>query len=292
MNHQKHIPVLLSEVIGLLKPKKGDSYLDLTAGYGGHALAIKEHIGKHGAMTLVDRDHEAVQALTEVFAESQNVEILHDDFYAASQELSSAGKKYDVILADLGVSSQHFNNAKRGFSFNKPGPIDMRMDQSQELTAAKIVNEFSTEELSEILRAYGEIRKSGQLAKHIVEGRPYKDTQQLSKQIARFVGNRKKIDPSTQAFQALRIAVNNELGLLESTLPLLLKMLKPGGRLGVISFHSLEDRIVKQFFKDHGGQRYDAKLHIMTKKPVMGSMDEVVFNPRARSAKLRVAQRK
>lgn len=292
MNHQKHIPVLLPEVIGLLKPKKGDSYLDLTAGYGGHAQAIKENLGKEGQMTLVDRDIEAVEALKEVFAGEHNVEILHNDFLTASSDLYSAGKKYDMILADLGVSSQHFNNASRGFSFNKAGPVDMRMDQSQELTAANIVNEFPIEKLSAILRNYGEIRKAKRLAEHIVKGRPYEDTKQLSKQIARFAGGRKKIDPSTLAFQAIRVAVNDELYQLEKSLPLWLEILKPGGRLGVISFHSLEDRIVKRFFKDYGGKRYDARLHILTGKPVVGSDKEVVFNPRARSAKLRVAQRK
>lgn len=292
MNHQKHIPVLLAEVIDLLKPEKGDSYLDLTAGYGGHAAAIKELLGEDGSMTLVDRDREAVKALRKAFAKDQNVEIIHNDFLAASQALHESGKKYDVILADLGVSSQHLNNPERGFSFSRTGPIDMRMDQEQEFTAEEIVNKFSIDEISEILIKYGEIKRAGKLAEHIVKGRPYEDTSQLSKQIARFVGKRKKTDPSTLTFQAFRIAVNNELDQLERSLPLWLEILKPGGRLGVISFHSLEDRIVKRFFKDHGGERYDARLHILTSKPVMGSMKEVVFNPRARSAKLRVAQRK
>lgn len=276
----------------MLKPKKGESYLDLTAGYGGHAQAIKEHLGKDGLMTLVDRDIEAIRTLREFFAEGQHVEVIHNDFLAASKVLHEAGKKYDMILADLGVSSPHFNNPERGFSFSKKGPIDMRMDQSQELTAEKIVNEFSSDKLSEILSKYGEVKKAKQLARCIVEGRPYKDTQQLSKQIARFVKRRKKINSSTLVFQALRIAVNSELDQLEKSLPLWLEILNPGGRLGVISFHSLEDRIVKQFFKDYGGKRYDARLHILSKKPVMGSNEEVVFNPRARSAKLRVAQRK
>lgn len=292
MNHQKHIPVLLEEVIGLLKPAKGESYLDLTAGYGGHARSIKEHLGKSGSMTLVDRDIEAIKALGEIFAKEQHVEIIHNDFLAASQELYSAGKKYDMILADLGVSSQHFNNPDRGFSFSKTGPIDMRMDQHQKLTAEKIINEYAVNELGEVLKKYGEIKKAKQLAEHIVKGRPYKDTTQLSERIARFAGGRRKIDPSTQAFQALRIAVNNELDQLEKSLPFWLEILKPEGRLGVISFHSLEDRIVKRFFKDYGGKRYDARLHILSKKPVMGSNEEIVFNPRARSAKLRVAQRK
>lgn len=292
MNNQKHIPVLLPEVIGLLKPKEGDSYLDLTAGYGGHASAIKKNLGQAGKATLVDRDQEAVQALREAFSEDRNVEIIHNDFLAASQALRETGKKYDVILADLGVSSQHFNNSKRGFSFSKTGPIDMRMDRGQKLTAEEIINKFSSGEISEILSKYGEVKKARKLAEFIVGGRPYRDTGELSMQIARFGGKKKKINPSTQVFQALRIAVNNELDQLEKSLPVWLEILKPGGRLGVISFHSLEDRIVKQFFKDYGGKRYDARLHILTKKPVMSSDKEVVFNPRARSAKLRVAQRK
>ncbi len=276
----------------MLKPDKGESYLDLTAGYGGHASSVKEHLGKEGSMTLVDRDIEAVKALGEVFGENQNVQIIHNDFLTASRDLYAAGKKYDVILADLGVSSQHFNNPSRGFSFKKAGPIDMRMDQRQKLTAGKIVNESSAEELAVILKKYGEVKKAWKLAEFLVEGRPYKDTQQLSDRIALFVGKRRKIDPSTLVFQAIRIAVNDELDQLEKSLPIWLEILKPGGRLGVISFHSLEDRIVKQFFKDYGGKRYDARLHILTKKPVMSGDKEVVFNPRARSAKLRVAQRK
>lgn len=292
MDHQKHIPVLLSEVIGLLEPKKGESYLDLTAGYGGHAATVKERVGTTGAITLVDRDEEAIQVLKELFGKDQNVEIIHNDFLSASYKLYSGKKKYDVILADLGVSSQHFNNAIRGFSFSKEGPIDMRMDQTQNLTAEKIVNDFSVEELGGILKKYGEINNAKKLAEHIAEGRPYKTTRELSERIAEFTGKRKKIDSSTLAFQALRIAVNDELSQLEKSLPLWLEILKPGGRLGVISFHSLEDRIVKQFFKSYGGKRYDARLHILTNKPVMSGNEEVVFNPRARSAKLRVAQRK
>jgi len=292
MNHQKHIPVLLPEVLKWLQPKKGESYLDLTAGYGGHAKAIKEYLGNDGSLTLVDRDSDAIEALKGVFAEDHNVEILHCDFLSGSEQLFSAGNKYDVILADLGVSSQHLNNQARGFSFSKTGPIDMRMDQSQELTAEKIINEFSEESLGEILIKYGEIKNYRKFAKHIVQGRPYADTVQLSDRIAEIAKSRKKINASTLVFQALRIAVNDELGQLERSLPFWLEMLNPKGRLGVISFHSLEDRIVKQFFKNYGGKRYDARLHILTKKPVMGSNEEVVFNPRARSAKLRVAQRK
>lgn len=292
MNHQKHIPVLLTEVMDLLKPAEGESYLDLTAGYGGHAAAVKKALGKQGEMVLVDRDIDAVRFLRQKFAGEQHVGVLHDDFLAASLSLAKTDKKYDVILADLGVSSQHFNNPDRGFSFNKSGPIDMRMDQRQELTAGEIVNEFSKEDISHILRKYGELRNANQLASYIIDGRPYKDTVDLSKRIARLAPRKRKTDPSTLIFQALRIAVNDELDQLRQALPIWLDLLNPRGRLGVISFHSLEDRIVKEFFKDSGGKRYDARLHILTKKPVMGSNQEIVFNPRARSAKLRAAQRK
>ena len=292
MNHPKHIPVLLPEVLSLLKPQKGDSYLDLTAGYGGHAKAIRKLLGESGSLTLVDRDKQAIEALTEAFTEDHNAKIMHNDFLTASKQLNAANEKYDVILADLGVSSQHLNKANRGFSFSKAGPLDMRMDQSQGLSAEEVANEYDEDQLNKILREYGEIRKSRDLAQHILKGRPYKDTLELSKQVARFFKIKGRKDPSTQTFQAFRIEVNSELTQLEQSLPIWLELLKPGGRLGVISFHSLEDRIVKQFFKDYGGKRYDARLHIITKKPVMGSDKEVVFNPRARSAKLRVAQRK
>lgn len=292
MNQPKHIPVLLQEVITQLKPVKGESYLDLTAGYGGHAEAIKERIGNEGSLTLVDRDIEAIETLKEKFAGNSKVDILHTDFLEASKQLLDQGKKFDMILADLGVSSVHLNNSQRGFSFNKTGPIDMRMDQSQELTANDLVNNLAEDELADIFYKYGEIKKSRQLATHIVSGRPYETTNQLSTRITQLLRSKKRINPSTQVFQALRIAVNDELVQLEKSLPIWLELLNPGGRIGVISFHSLEDRIVKQFFKDNGGNRYDARLQLLSKKPATGSSDELVFNPRARSAKLRCAQRK
>jgi len=292
MNHQKHVPVLLAEVVELLNPVQGDSYLDMTAGYGGHARAIKDRTGNSGSMTLIDRDIEAIASLGQTFAGEPGVRLLHSDFLAASLKLAEAGRRFDVILADLGVSSQHFNNPARGFSHKNSGPLDMRMDTSQTLSAAHLVNEATEADLAGILKKYGELPNARLTARHIIAGRPYATTLQLSNRITQLGKNKKRINPSTLVFQALRIAVNDELQMLEKALPIWHGLLKSKGRIGVISFHSLEDRIVKKFFTDNGGNRYDATLRLLSKKPVVASADEIVFNPRARSAKFRSAQRK
>lgn len=291
MDQPKHIPVLLNEVLALLDPCPGDRYLDLTAGYGGHAQKIIELVGAEGTATLVDRDENSINHLKNVF-KAPNVRILHRDFQSASEVLAEKGEKYDVILADLGISSPHIDNSNRGFSFSLKGPLDMRMDASQQRTAADIVNDSSEEELAQILYEYGELRGARKLAKKIVQHRPYALTTELANVVAEASYKRGKIHPATLVFQALRIAVNDELRQLESSLPVWIRLLKSGGRLGVISFHSLEDRLVKRAFQNYGGKRYDASLQTVTKKPVKPSDQEIVFNPRARSAKLRVAQRK
>lgn len=292
MTKNKHEPVLAEEVIRYLQPKPKDRYLDLTAGYGGHARMILDRIGEEGTATLVDRDEYAVKSLQDIFAEDRRVGILHRDFLSASKQLSAEKKEYDIILADLGLSSPHIDNPERGFSFAASGPLDMRMDRSQELTAGRIINTYDAQLLADIFREYGEIRNARKLAERLVEQRPYETTDELAKKIAQLQGRKGRIHPATKVFQALRIAVNNELAQLEEALPLWISMLARGGRIGVISFHSLEDRLVKQAFKDYGGNRYDAGLHIVTKKVVTAGKNEVVFNPRSRSAKLRVAQRK
>lgn len=292
MTKNKHEPVLAEEVIRYLQPKPKDRYLDLTAGYGGHARMILDRIGEEGTATLVDRDEYAVKSLQDIFAEDRRVGILHRDFLSASKQLSAEKKEYDIILADLGLSSPHIDNPQRGFSFAASGPLDMRMDRSQELTAGRIINTYDAQLLADIFREYGEIRNARKLAERLVEQRPYETTDELAKKIAQLQGRKGRIHPATKVFQALRIAVNNELAQLEEALPLWISMLARGGRIGVISFHSLEDRLVKQAFKDYGGNRYDAGLHIVTKKVVTAGKNEVVFNPRSRSAKLRVAQRK
>ncbi|MET1033580.1 MAG: 16S rRNA (cytosine(1402)-N(4))-methyltransferase RsmH [Candidatus Saccharimonadales bacterium] len=284
-----HQPVLLKQVLEYLDPKAGDSYLDLTAGYGGHAAAVLEKTNNAKDSVLVDRDQNAIAELEKRF-EGQGISLLQADFYTASKQLLSEGKKFDLILADLGVSSPHLNQASRGFSIKAEGPLDMRMDQSQSLTAEQVVNTWSAEELADILKRYGEEPKSRHIASLIVEHRPFKTTNQLAQIVAKAWPGYSKVHPATRTFQALRIAVNDELELLRKSLPIWMDdLLAPGGRIAIISFHSLEDRLVKQAFSEKTGDRYDANLRALTKKPVTGDDTEIVFNPRARSAKLRAA---
>jgi len=284
-----HIPVLLDEVLGILKPQLGDSYLDLTAGYGGHATEIFD-ITK-GSATLVDRDINAVKVLKETF-ESSNISFLHSDFLSASRQLVADGESYNLILADLGVSSPHLDISARGFSIKNNGPLDMRMDQQQELTAEVVVNTYKEQELIRILREYGEEPKARRIAQLIIEHRPIENTEQLASVVAKAWPGYSRVHPATRTFQAIRIAVNDEIEQLRQSLGLWTRLLKPGGRLAVISFHSLEDSVVKQFFREHGGDRYDAELNILTQRPLSASEHELVFNPRARSARLRASQRK
>lgn len=292
MNKQKHVPVLAQEVLDFLKPAPGDRYLDLTAGYGGHASQMLAQIGGNGSMTLVDRDEQAVKALKSLFGEDKRVEIMHEDFLEASRELVSEKRQFDIVFADLGVSSPHLDNPERGFSFTSEGPLDMRMDQSKGITAEEVINTYDKDRLADLLKRYGEVRGAHRIASKLIEHRPYKTTTELAKKIVQFHKGTKRIHPATKVFQALRIEVNKELEMLEESLDLWVELLAPHGRIGVISFHSLEDRLVKQALKDYGGNRYDARLHIVTKKAVTAAKQEIVFNPRARSAKLRVAQRK
>ncbi len=287
-DYTHHYPVLLGEVLQYLDPQEGESYLDLTAGYGGHAGQILDRTLKPHNTTLVDRDQNAVAFLESQF-DGSGVQIIHKDFLSASQELVSQGKTFDIILADLGVSSPHLDNADRGFSIKTDGPLDMRMDDTQALTAADVVNSYDEAELRRILRTYGEEPRANKIARLIVEHRPFATTHELAIIVAHAWPGYSKVHPATRTFQAIRIEVNNELGLLEQSLPLWVDLLAPGGRIAVISFHSLEDRIVKQYFSSLSGNRYDAILKLLHKQPLSGGADEVVFNPRARSAKLRTA---
>ena len=288
INTQTHIPVLLTQVIETLKPEKGDRYLDLTAGYGGHATAILERTQLSKGSVLVDRDQMAIETLHTKFAGS-DITILPKDFYTASQELVDAGHTFNIILADLGISSPHLDTASRGFAFMHDGPLDMRMDQSQALSAATIVNTYGEDELTDILRRYGEEPRARKIAQLIAGGRPVETTTQLATLVAKAYPGYSRTHPATRTFQALRIAVNDELELLRRSLPIWVKLLAPGGRLGVISFHSLEDRIIKNAFKELAGDRYDAELRLVSKRPFVADKNEIVFNPRSRSAKLRVA---
>ena len=285
-----HIPVLLEPVLQYLSPKPGDSYLDLTAGYGGHADAILERTRVPAEATLVDRDANAIKTLTRFTDEGS--QIVHADFLSATQSLLAAGKRYDVILADLGVSSPHLDNASRGFAFAQDGPLDMRMDQLQTLDASTIVNSYTPDDLQRIIRMYGEEPRARTIAQAIVKARPITGTRELAEVIRSVMPKGSKTHPATRTFQALRIAVNDELELLRASLPLWVQLLNPQGRLGVISFHSLEDRLVKQAFAEQAGDRYDATLLPLTKRPITADDTELVFNPRSRSAKLRVVVKK
>ncbi len=286
---QNHVPVLLDEVLNNVDPKIGETYLDLTAGYGGHASKILE-VTKAEAV-LVDRDPNAIAYLGEKFSD-KSIKLINQDFLTASKELLEHKKSFDIILADLGVSSPHLDNPSRGFSIANDGPLDMRMDQSQDLSAWNIVNEFSEGQISDILKEYGDEPKYRRIAKLIVENRPIDTTSQLARIVAKAWPGHSRVHPATRSFQALRIAVNDEIAQLEQALSLWQKMLNKNGRLAIISFHSLEDVVVKRYFSENGGDGYDAELEILTRRPISASPNELVFNPRARSAKLRVSKRK
>lgn len=275
-------------MLHVLAPKPGDSYLDVTAGYGGHAAAVLAQTLAPENTVLIDRDVKAIDQLSSRFADD-GITIRHQDFLTGSEQLAHEGRKFDLILADLGVSSPHLNQAERGFAITLQGPLDMRMDQSQPLTAETIVNSYSKDQLTDIIAQYGEEPKAAAIAKLIVQNRPMHTTSELAELVKRVWPGHSRVHPATRTFQALRIAVNDELGLLRKALPVWLDLLAPGGRLAVISFHSLEDRLVKQFFSEQGGERYDAALRVLTKRPLTASANESVTNPRARSAKLRAA---
>ena len=287
---EHHKPVLLSEVMLELSPQKGENYLDLTAGFAGHASSILDVTQNYKDSTLVDRDQYAIDYLTEKFANFP-IEILHTDFYSAALQLYECGKTYDLILADFGVSSPQLDLGSRGFSFMHEGPLDMRMDVRQELSADTIINYWSENSLIEIFEKYGEMSPgfAQKVARIIRLNRPFESTTQLADAIANETRN-SRIHPATKVFQAVRIVVNDELSIIENTLPLLPKLLKPGGRLAIITFHSLEDRLVKDFFKDASSRGEESELKIITKKPITAENVELVNNPRARSAKLRVAR--
>lgn len=285
-----HQPVLLSEVLAVLRPKPGDSYLDLTAGYAGHASEILDVTRNYKESVLVDRDQNAVRYLEERFA-SVPIEIVHKDFYGAVLQEIECGKTFDMILMDFGVSSPQLDRAERGFSFAKDGPLDMRMDQEQELDASMVVNKWRESEIADILERYGEVKPglAKLIAREIVHGRPWRSTKDLGDRMAKF-GRHGKVHPATRIFQAIRIAVNDELGEIEKTLELVPQVLKPGGRVAIITFHSLEDRLVKEWMRREASFGEESRIKILTKKPITAGNEELFINPRARSAKLRAAR--
>lgn len=288
-----HNPVLLSEVLAALEPRAGESYLDLTAGYAGHASQILAITRNYNDSVLVDRDENSINFLKAKYQNGDAPRIIHDDFYSAAFSLTSSGKKFDMILADFGVSSPQLDNKERGFSFQNNGPLDMRMDSSSGRTAADIVNHSAMSEIINIIEEYGELSPglSRKVALEIVKSRPINTTMELAETVRAVLPRRGRIHPEARVFQAIRIAVNDELNIIEKTLPLIPDLLNPGGRVAIITFHSLEDRIVKRYFKEETSYGEESELEIINKSPITPESLELGINPRARSAKLRAARR-
>lgn len=286
-----HIPVLKEEVLTYLKPKKGEDAIDCTLGGGGHASAILEATGPDGRLLGIEWDARTLEETRKRLGSfGSRAMLVHGNY----RDLGKLARTYafpavSMILFDLGYSSFQIDDAERGFSFRHEGPLDMRYDTSHEVTAADIVNGWPKEELIRILREYGEERSAGRIATAIVAARnenAIMTTKALAKIVWDAVGKTSKIHPATQTFQALRIAVNDEFGNLKEVLPIATSLLLPGGRIGIISFHSIEDRIVKNYFKDSDD------LEPLTKRPIVPSQTEIDVNRRSRSAKLRVAVKK
>ena len=265
--------------------------MDLTAGYGGHADKILEVTRNYNGAVLNDRDQNAIDFLEAKYQE-EKPKLMHDDFYSTALRLVESDKKFDMILADFGVSSPQLDNAERGFSFAKEARLDMRMNGEQDLDAWTIVNKWSEGKLADIFERYAEESpgRAKLLAREICMNRPINTTTELA-DLIRSKSPYSHTHPATKIFQAIRIVVNDELGIIEKTLPLLPKLLNPGGRVAIISFHSLEDRLVKEFFKDESSKGFESTLRVITKKPIVAEQNEIVYNPRARSAKLRVAEK-
>lgn len=280
-----HLPVLPQEVIAGLGVHPGGHYLDATVGGGGHSRLILE-AAPDVKLTAVDQDEDALTAAKKELAQfGEQVKFVRSNF--AAYEFPTAS--FDGILADLGVSSYHLDTPERGFSFRHVADLDMRMDQRQPLTAADVINDWDEAELAKIFFEYGEERLSRRIAKRIVEKRPFHKTTELAEAIASCVPPKYRygrIHPATRVFQALRIVVNDELKSLETFLEKAPPALVPGGKIAIISFHSLEDRLVKH------GLRNSPLLKVLTKKPITATEAEIANNPRSRSAKLRIAERR
>ena len=305
-----HVPVLLEETVARLVTEPGGWYVDGTAGAGGHASALLAAAGLDARLLALDRDGAALALAKDALAPFGGRAILERANFLEMAEAADRHGLRDIrgILLDLGVSSMQLDRPERGFSFLRDSPLDMRMDDRQELTAAGLLKRLSPAELADLLRRYGEEPMSRRIAKTVAEalarGEPVETTAQLAELVSRAKGGRRgRTHPATQTFQALRIAVNGELAALEAVLPLALGLLAPGGRLAVISFHSLEDRMVKQFMAAHegrmeslakGGSRWIGQLpqaRRVTRKAVSATEEEIARNPRSRTAKLRVLER-
>jgi 16S rRNA (cytosine1402-N4)-methyltransferase len=291
----EHLPVLLAEVLASLRPSDGGRYVDATVGNGGHASAILEASAPDGHLLGLDADPDAVEiARTNLVPYGERVAIVNASFRMMADAVRARGLgPVDGILMDLGISSRQLDVGGRGFSFRRDEPLDMRLDPTRGESAADLLNRAEESEIADILYQYGEEYRSRRVARAIVHQRartPFSTTADLVHAVEYALGpKRGRTHPATKSFQAIRIAVNDELGALEAVLPMAAGLLAEGGRLAVISFHSLEDRRVKQFFRAGGTD--EAPLSELTRKPIVPSADEIEQNPRARSAKLRVAER-
>ncbi len=310
-----HVPVLLHETVDGLGLQPGAWVIDGTLGAGGHSEAILEATSPDGRLLGLDRDREAIaRTQRRLTSFGGRVTLRHGSFGEIGAIAHEAGfVGVQGVLLDLGISSDQLGSADRGFSFQVEGPLDMRMDSSHPLTADEIVNEWSQDQIADAIYQYADEPRSRRIARAIVAARPLRTTTQLAEVVARALGGHKgqRIHPATQVFQALRIAVNDELGALEAVLPQVVTLLAPGGRMAIIAFHSLEDRLVKQFFQREArdcicdtlpgyvrsrvpqpcrcGHR--ATLRIVTRRPVQPTAAEIDRNARSRSAKLRIAER-
>ncbi|MBX3035853.1 MAG: 16S rRNA (cytosine(1402)-N(4))-methyltransferase RsmH [Anaerolineales bacterium] len=302
----QHKPVLYQEIIHALQPQNGGRYVDGTVGAGGHARGILEACAPDGHLLGLDVDSNALAIARETLAPYENrIHLVQASHIRLSEQLAKLQwNSIDGIVLDLGASSMQFDNPERGFSFMQEGPLDMRFGINANMTAEEIINTFDEKELADIIFKYGEDRDARKIAKAIVMNRPLHTTGQLVAVIEKASPRRgDKTHPVTQTFQALRIVVNDELAAVEKTLPQAVSSLKSGGRCAVISFHSLEDRIVKDFFreqsKDFVNPPYEkiyeeerkAVIKIINKKPITPTDEEIKDNPRARSAKLRVVEK-
>lgn len=301
-----HIPVLKDEVLKLLDLEEGNEVIDGTLGLGGHAEEILKTVGDKGYLYAFEQDERNLDQAKERLRDYQSqATYFHTNFVSLKTCLKD--KSVDAVLFDLGLSSPHVDDSSRGFSFREDGPLDMRFDQRQALTASNIVNKWSEEELVEIFSKYGEERASKKVASGIVARRKQKPFESTS-DLADFIRELKqkfpgKKDHATQVFQALRMAVNDEVNVLKEVLPQAIEVLKPGGRLVVISYHSIEDRIVKNIFRNYAKDLEDPdeplinkvirekQVEIITKKPITPTEEEISQNPRARSAKMRAIRK-
>jgi len=300
-----HQPVLYQEIIHALQPKSPGRYIDGTIGAGGHARGILEACAPEGCLLGFDLDSQALALARETLAPyGKRAVLVQASYLALLETMQHLGwDAVDGIMIDLGVSSMQLDTPERGFSFQSDAPLDMRFNRDLGLTAAQLINTTPEADLANLLFKYGEEPHAKRIAKMIVQARPVTTTSRLAEIVKKSYPGHSRVHPATRTFQAIRIAVNDELSVLEQALPRAMQALRPGGRLAVISFHSLEDRIVKDFFrresKDWINPPYEkiyevehhATLKEITRKPITPSSDEIELNPRARSAKLRVAEK-